>query len=151
VKLVPPVFVTVLALGSCACATEAPAITPTVLLPASEPVAAPLSVGPKPPVAPTASAAVTTIDLPKAAEWVGTQVIFAVQVHANGDLFVDGAGIKSDAELLNLARQALGRNPKLCAVIHADQAVAYGKVIHVLDVLKQGGVQKIAFGVSVAP
>jgi biopolymer transport protein ExbD len=91
---------------------------------------------------------VTTVDLPKAAEWAGARVIFAVQIHANGDVFVDGAKMTSDAELLNLARTAHGKDPELRAVIKDDQAVAYGKVIHVLDVLKQGGVAKIAFAVA---
>jgi biopolymer transport protein ExbD len=150
VKLVHAAYVAVVVTAmSCVRGVDAPASAPTVVLPASEPAVARLSAVPMPPPAPTASAAVTTVDLPKAAEWVGMQVIFAVQVHANGDLFVDGAKIQSDAELLSLARQALGKNPELRAVIQADQAVTYGRVIHVLDVLKQGGVHKIAFGVSV--
>lgn len=133
---------------SCTRGVDAPVSTPTVILPPAEAPSAHAAVAPMPTVTPTA--AVTTVDLPKAAEWVGTQVIFAVQVRANGDLFVEGAKIGSDAELLNLARRALGKHPDLRAVIQADQAVAYGKVIHVLDVLKQGGVTKIAFGVAVA-
>ena len=34
------------------------------------------------------------------------------------------------------------------AVIKADAAVPHGRVIHVLDLLKQAGVAKIAFGVT---
>lgn len=33
-------------------------------------------------------------------------------------------------------------------MIRADKDVAWGSVVHVLDLLKQGSVAKIAFGVS---
>jgi biopolymer transport protein ExbD len=147
--LVAHVAVVVAAL-SCVRGADAPANTPTVVLPAPEPAVARPRVQPMRSPAPTASAAVTTVDLPQAAEWVGVQVIFGVQVNANGDVLVDGARISSDAELLNGAKRAC-KNPDVRAVIQADQGVAYGKVIHVLDVLKQGGITKIAFGVSMAP
>lgn len=147
-KLVRGAWVVVAFSGlACAPRVDAPASAATVILPPAE---TPSAHAPAPPVpaAPT-TAAVTTIDLPKAVEWIGARVIFAVQVSANGELFVDGAKVGSDAEVLNLARLALGKTPELRAVIQADQAVTYGRVIHVLDVLKQAGVTKIAFGVSV--
>ena len=42
------------------------------------------------------------------------------------------------------------QNPELRAVIKADTAVTHGRVIHVLDLLKQAHVTKIAFGVTPA-
>ena len=46
------------------------------------------------------------------------------------------------------AQQAHDGNPDVRAVIRADKDVAWGSVVHVLDLLKQGSVAKIAFGVS---
>ncbi len=94
--------------------------------------------------------AATTLDLPKASEWAGVQLVFAVRVTAGGDVLVDGAKVESDAQILARAKGALGESPELRAVIQADQSVPYGKVIHVLDLLKQAGIAKIAFGVVVA-
>jgi len=43
-------------------------------------------------------------------------------------------------------------NKEIRAVIRADKKVEHGRVIHVLDLLRQGGIAKIAFAVSpVAP
>jgi biopolymer transport protein ExbD len=97
---------------------------------------------------PAASVPVTTLDLPKAREWTGIQVILSVEMHLNGDLVVDGVKLDSDEELPGIARRAVAKNSELRAVIKADQAILYGKVIHVLDLLKQGGVAKIAFAVQ---
>ena len=36
-------------------------------------------------------------------------------------------------------------------MIHADVAVQHGRVIHVLDLLKQAEITRIAFGVSPIP
>ena len=47
-----------------------------------------------------------------------------------------------------LAKAAHDKNAELRAVIKADLSVPHGRVIHVLDLLKQAQVQKIAFGVS---
>ncbi|MGH7271082.1 MAG: ExbD/TolR family protein, partial [Polyangiaceae bacterium] len=53
--------------------------------------------------------------------------------------------------ILPLAREAQVEHPELRAVIKADTAVTHGRVIHVLDLLKQAHVNKIAFGVSPLP
>lgn len=88
------------------------------------------------------------MDLPKAASGQNVQTIFSVQLHADGKGFVDSKPIGSDNEILALAREAGAKNEDLRAVIHADQAVTHGRVIHVLDLLKQAGIAKIAFGVT---
>ena len=44
------------------------------------------------------------------------------------------------------------KSPDLRAILRADASVPHGRVIRVLDLLKQAGVTKIAFGVAtVAP
>jgi biopolymer transport protein ExbD len=93
------------------------------------------------------------LDLPKAA--VGTsdvQVVFSIVMAADGRAFVDGKPIPNDDAILQLGRDAEQAHPDMRAVIKADAAVTHGRVIHVLDLLKQAHISKIAFGVSpVAP
>jgi biopolymer transport protein ExbD len=92
------------------------------------------------------------LDLPKAANGQDIQMVFSVELHANGDTVVNGKKLEKDEAVLPLAREELSRTPDLRAVIRADTTVQHGRVIKVLDLLKQGGVTKIAFGVSpIAP
>jgi biopolymer transport protein ExbD len=48
--------------------------------------------------------------------------------------------------LLRLAREAVARQPDVRAVINADGAVPHRRVIHTLDLLKQSGIERVAFG-----
>jgi biopolymer transport protein ExbD len=92
------------------------------------------------------------LDLPKAANGQDIQMIFGVELHQNGDIVVNGKKLPGDDAVLPLAKEELAKTPDLRAVIRADTTVQHGRVIRVLDLLKQGGVSKIAFGVSpVAP
>ncbi len=88
------------------------------------------------------------MDLPKASSGQNVQMIFAVQLHKNGDVFVDQKKLPNDDAILGLAREARSKDEDLRAVIQADQAVTHGRVIKVLDLLKTAGVAKIAFGVT---
>ncbi len=91
-----------------------------------------------------------TMDLPKAAppNTSPTQLVFGLEVHANGDVVVDGKKIESDRSLVEAAKKGLEKNKDLRALIRADKTVQHGKIIHILDVLKSAGVSKIAFGVT---
>jgi biopolymer transport protein ExbD len=92
------------------------------------------------------------LDLPKAASGQDIQMVFSVELHENGDCVVNGKKLAKDEAVLPLAKEELARTPDLRAVIRADTTVQHGRVIKVLDLLKQGGVTKIAFGVSpIAP
>jgi biopolymer transport protein ExbD len=92
------------------------------------------------------------LDLPKAASGTDVQTIFSIELYANGDAVVDSKKVQSDDTILPLAREGHSKNAEIRAVIKADSAVQHGRVIHVLDLLKQGGIAKIAFGVTpVAP
>jgi biopolymer transport protein ExbD len=91
------------------------------------------------------------LDLPKAASGTDVQTVFSVTMAADGATQVDGKSVPNDDAVLPLAEQAHQKNPDLRAVIKADSAVPHGRVIHVLDILKQGGVSKIAFGVTPVP
>ena len=92
------------------------------------------------------------LDLPKAATGTDVQTVFSIVMAANGSAQVDSRGIPNADAILAIARDAHAKNAELRAVIKADSAVPHGRVIHVLDLLKQSGVTKIAFGVTpVAP
>ena len=91
------------------------------------------------------------MDLPKAASGQEVQLVFGLELHTNGDIVVDGKKLSSDDALLAVAREARTKNPDLRAVIRADTTVQHGRVIHTLDMLKQAGLSKIAFGVTPVP
>ena len=87
------------------------------------------------------------MDLPKAATGGAVQEIFAVSVPANETLIVDGQTL-SDAQLLTSARAALAKNPELRAIIAADGSVPHKRVLATLDILRQAGLSRVAFGAS---
>ena len=91
------------------------------------------------------------LDLPKAASGTEVQVVFSVVLAADGTTQVDSRTVPNDDAILLPAREAHAKNNELRAVIKADSAVPHGRVIHVLDLLKQAGVAKIAFGVTPVP
>jgi biopolymer transport protein ExbD len=88
------------------------------------------------------------LDLPKAASGTDVQTVFSIVMAANGTIQVDGKSLPNEDAILPLARDAHTKNAELRAVIKADSMVTHGHVIHVLDLLKQSGVAKIAFGVT---
>jgi biopolymer transport protein ExbD len=101
--------------------------------------------------APSASVAVKLVDLPKtvsADDFI--QNVFAVDVNADGSFEANGKRV-TEQELLTLARQEIGRAPDLRAIIRADKNVVYQRVIHVMDLLKQAGISRLAFAVTVSP
>ena len=92
------------------------------------------------------------LDLPKAAVGTQAQSVFSVVLLADGSSQVDSKAIPNDEAIFQLSKDAQAKNNELRVVIKADSIVSHGRVIHVLDLLKQAGVTKIAFGVSpVAP
>ena len=92
------------------------------------------------------------MDLPKAATGSEQQIVFAVSLGADGATKVDTKMVDSEDDVLDLARTAKREHPEVRAVIHADGAVPHKRVVRVMDLLKQGGIGKIAFGVErVAP
>ena len=88
------------------------------------------------------------MDLPKAASGTDVQVVFSAAIGADGKLLVDSKGVPDDEAIFALAREAHTKNPDVRAVIKADSSIPHGRVIHILDLMKQAGISKIAFGVS---
>ncbi len=91
------------------------------------------------------------LDLPKAASGTDVQTVFSVVLAADGSTQIDSKPVANDDAIFPAAKDARAKNAELRAVIKADSAVPHGRVIHVLDLLKQAQVAKIAFGVSPAP
>jgi biopolymer transport protein ExbD len=89
------------------------------------------------------------LDLPKGVTGSDqVQTMFSVVLAADGSTLVDSTKVASDDAVLQLAKEALAKTPDLRAVIKADTTVQHGRVIKILDILKQAKISKIAFGVS---
>lgn len=88
------------------------------------------------------------LDLPKAAKGTDIQTVFSIVLAADNSTMVDSKAVSNDDAIFALAKKAREGNPELRAVIKADAAVSHGRVIHVLDLLKQADVNRIAFGVQ---
>lgn len=89
-----------------------------------------------------------TIDLPKAASSQSIQLVLGVELNEGGEVKVNGQPANDDRAITAKARESLRANPDVRAVIRADHRVRHGRVVRVLDLLKQAGVTKIAFGVN---
>jgi len=90
------------------------------------------------------------MDLPRAATGAEQQVVLAIELGRSGEVAVNGKRVDGEAAIVPLARDALARSPDVRAVINADESVAHGKVVRVMDATKQAGITRIAFGVSPA-
>jgi biopolymer transport protein ExbD len=88
------------------------------------------------------------MDLPKASTGSEQQTVFSIELSAGGETVVNTKRVPADDAILPLAREAHAKTPDVRAVIKADTAVPHGRVIRVMDLLKQAGVAKVAFGVS---
>lgn len=91
------------------------------------------------------------MDLPKAATGSEMQQIFSVSLKQDGSTHVDGQLAPTDQSLLSQAQSGLKAHPELRAVVQADGAVPHRRVMHALDVLRQAGLSRIAFGVQAGP
>jgi biopolymer transport protein ExbD len=88
------------------------------------------------------------VDLPRAAsggETVGPTLAFALD--REGNLFVDGAPATAE-EARGAVRAALARSAEARALISADRAVSHGRVIEVIDLVKQEGLTRFAIDVE---
>lgn len=88
------------------------------------------------------------MDLPKAATGEDTQSVFSVELTEDGRTFVDSVQVANDQVIGEMAADAKKKNPELRATIRADQKVPHGRVIQVLDLLKQAKLSKVAFAVA---
>jgi biopolymer transport protein ExbD len=87
------------------------------------------------------------MDLPKAATGGAVQEIFSVSLPPDQTLILEGKTL-TDTELLARARAAVAKNPELRAIIDADGSVPHKRVLGTLDILRQAGLSRVAFGAS---
>src|SRR5689334_8764210 len=91
------------------------------------------------------------LDLPKAKTAGATQTVLNVSVDAQGGVLANGSKVSSDDELRSRAKSALQQNPELRTVIAASASASHGKVMHVLDTVRDAGITKVAFAADKAP
>lgn len=89
-----------------------------------------------------------SVDLPRAATGAEVQAVFNVGIRSSGELVIDGVSAPDDRSVVDLARRERAKNRDLRAVIQADTAVPHGRVMRVLDLLRQAGVSKVGFGAT---
>jgi biopolymer transport protein ExbD len=85
------------------------------------------------------------LDLPKAKTAGATQTVLSVSIDAQGAVMANGKPVSSDAELRGRASRALQDDPELRTVIAASSNASHGKVMHVLDTVRDAGITKVAF------
>lgn len=94
------------------------------------------------------------LDLPKAKTAGATQTVLNVAIDAQGGILANGAKVENDAALKSSAARALKDNPELRTVISASASASHGKVMHVLDTVRDAGITRVAFAadkVAAAP
>jgi biopolymer transport protein TolR len=93
------------------------------------------------------------VDLPKAANGGETvQGLVNVVLDKQGQLYFDGAPV-TEEELKQRASEQLAKDAQTRAIISADQSLPYGRVMHLIDVVKGQGIARFALNIEkdVAP
>src|SRR5258708_6554159 len=70
----------------------------------------------------------------------------ALVFNKQGEIFYQGRKVDRD-QLRKALKEAAALNPELRIVLSADAEEAHGKVVEMLDLVRQAGVTKIALGV----
>jgi biopolymer transport protein ExbD len=89
------------------------------------------------------------VELPRAASG-GSRVETTLNLVADksGALAVNGEPVSSLDAAARIVRSEATKNPKIQAVIAADKNVPYGRVIELIDVVKQNGVAAFALDIE---
>lgn len=88
------------------------------------------------------------VDLPRAAHGGETvQGLVNVVIDRDAKIFFDGAEV-TEPELLRRITAALEKDKETRAIISADQSLSYGKVMHLIDVVKGQGIAKFALNIQ---
>ena len=88
------------------------------------------------------------VDLPRAANGGETvQGLINVVIDKEGKLFLDGAEL-AEEELSRKVSEAVTKDKDTRAIISADQSLPYGRVMHLIDVVKGQGIAKFALNIQ---
>jgi len=89
------------------------------------------------------------VDLPKAASGGGkVETTINLMLNKQNELFLNGEKIPALANAAGIIRSEATKNPKIQAVISADKGVEYGKVVEMIDTVKQNGVGAFALDIE---
>jgi len=88
------------------------------------------------------------VDLPRAANAGETvQGLVNVVLDKDGRIYFDGAEV-SEQDLTRRVSKAVADNSDTRAIISADQALGYGRVMHLIDLIKGQGVARFALNIQ---
>src|SRR6185503_12590311 len=88
------------------------------------------------------------VDLPRAANGGETvQGMVNVVIDKDGKLYFDGTEVPED-ELQRKVAEAVSKDKDTRAIISADQALPYGRVMWLIDVVKGQGIAKFALNIQ---
>ncbi|MBC7793454.1 MAG: biopolymer transporter ExbD [Clostridia bacterium] len=88
------------------------------------------------------------VELPEASTGdAGEPTTIAITVTKDGSMYLNGAPT-DEAGLKAFIPDVVKNDPKAQAIIAADKEVAHGKVIHLIDLIRQLGLYKFALNVD---
>ena len=88
------------------------------------------------------------VDLPRAANSGETlQGLINVVMDKDATIYFDGSPV-DEAQLKVKIKEALEKDKDTRAIISADTIIAYGKVMHLIDVVKGEGIAKFALNIQ---
>jgi biopolymer transport protein ExbD len=85
------------------------------------------------------------LDLPKAATAGTTQTLLTLSLDREGVLLVDGQPVSDRTALAARARAAREQTPDVRALIAASAQATHGRVLEIVDTLREAGVTRVAF------
>jgi biopolymer transport protein ExbD len=89
------------------------------------------------------------VELPKAASGGSTvETTVNLVLTKAGELTLNGEKMPTLAQAAGTIRREATANPKLQAVISADKGVEYGRVVEIIDLVKQNGVGAFALDIE---
>ena len=64
--------------------------------------------------------------------------------HEDGTIFADGEKKNDDAAVVSYIKKQAEQNPDIQGIVQCDEAAQVGKMVHLIDLLRENGVKKYA-------
>lgn len=64
--------------------------------------------------------------------------------HEDGTIFADGEKKVDDAAVVSYIKKQADQNPDIQGIVQCDEAAQVGKMVHLIDLLRENGVKKYA-------